>query len=647
MCMPGHGPTTDPDDTGSAAEEAPAETVDPGEGYKNSPYNVGSWVTIKAGHLYKRRRGNEPWRKRWVVLQEGRILWTSDEDTAPKGASTIWYAKVSHSARQPMDSKAFHLAKIFGHKVKKIFKRSPHTPSIAEEPQREEQEVNTAAGASEASDVDIHAAAHAAFGNLTTKDREHYLEIAEVLSSKSAEDVDRFWEEVGKHAVSPEDHAVDRASFDILTASVLPDVDDENALSDLQRHSLALADPTATEWVIEGELWARREIDDMDSAFHLPGATHWKARYARLKGSLSCPFLIVYREGKWPTPVKQVILLHGSMVRASNKRTVRTRFRFTITTADGHSHDFGTNTNEERTLWIAKLEQVGVDVDTHFSLPAMAVVVLDELSARLMDSSSEVSAAHLHDLFKSFDHDSTGTLDALQLAEAITTIIGHEVTEVVMMKLFDVIDAQHDGAVDYAEFVECLEAYSQEGQASAAAVAADIMAPPASTASELPAPPAPVPAADQAVATDATPRAKSEAVGKLLVSHWHANGTPAADETDVEEEGPEILEHVTREKEDDALPEFAFPITIEFNQRDGKEHRRLLLAADGPEVQQEWVKAFQQAVVPQEDGKMNANTAKITSAFYTNEGPKANGGGALFFAGGQFAGEIKPHWEQS
>ena len=76
----------------------------------------------------------------------------------------------------------------------------------------------------------------------------------------------------------------------------MPDVDDGTELSEVQANSLV--DPASTEWLFEAELWLRRESE-------LIGATHWKARYARLKGTLSCPFLIVYREGKWPSPVKQ------------------------------------------------------------------------------------------------------------------------------------------------------------------------------------------------------------------------------------------------------------------------------------------------------------------------------------------------------
>ena len=89
---------------------------------------------------------------------------------------------------------AFHLAKIFGHKVKKIFvnKRpsQPSAPSIAEESTGGEE------AAEATGSVDIHAAAHATLGQLTAHERGHYLEIAEVLSSKSAAEVDAYWEEV-------------------------------------------------------------------------------------------------------------------------------------------------------------------------------------------------------------------------------------------------------------------------------------------------------------------------------------------------------------------------------------------------------------------------------------------------------------------
>ena len=91
------------------------------------------------------------------------------------------------------------------------------------------------------------------------------------------------------------------------------------------------------------------------------------------------------------------MLLHGSTVRASNKKTVRTRFRFSITTAEGHTYDFGSDTNEERTLWIAKLEQAGVNVESHFSLPAMAVVVLDEFSKKLVDE-SDFDSGKMHEV---------------------------------------------------------------------------------------------------------------------------------------------------------------------------------------------------------------------------------------------------------
>ena len=58
---------------------------------------------------------------------------------------------------------------------------------------------------------------------------------------------------------------------------------------------------------MEGNLWLRRDLDDVDgAAFHL---THWKERYVRLKESLACPYLVVYRENKWPTPVKKGLTL--------------------------------------------------------------------------------------------------------------------------------------------------------------------------------------------------------------------------------------------------------------------------------------------------------------------------------------------------
>ena len=53
-----------------------------------------------------------------MILQEGRILWTATPEAVPKGASTIWYAKLSSSPGEPMDSKAFHLARLFGHQVR-------------------------------------------------------------------------------------------------------------------------------------------------------------------------------------------------------------------------------------------------------------------------------------------------------------------------------------------------------------------------------------------------------------------------------------------------------------------------------------------------------------------------------------------------
>lgn len=116
-----------------------------GEGYDNSPYASGNWFvfpfktsfalslpwlvltpaavgrsTLKAGFMFKRRRGGEAWRKRWIILQVGaatavvprfsrssveydrqvgRVLWGTSDEEAPTGASTIWSVDARRKSR--------------------------------------------------------------------------------------------------------------------------------------------------------------------------------------------------------------------------------------------------------------------------------------------------------------------------------------------------------------------------------------------------------------------------------------------------------------------------------------------------------------------------------------------------------------------
>lgn len=65
-----------------------------GEGYAKSKFSNGKWTTLKCGYLYKKRRAGEPWHKRWVILQVGRVIWTKFMEDSPKGASSMWYADI-------------------------------------------------------------------------------------------------------------------------------------------------------------------------------------------------------------------------------------------------------------------------------------------------------------------------------------------------------------------------------------------------------------------------------------------------------------------------------------------------------------------------------------------------------------------------
>lgn len=130
----------------------------------------------------------------------------------------------------------------------------------------------------------------------------------------------------------------------------------------------------------------------------LLGAQHWKQRFVRLKCDVMgkpCPILAIYRDSTWPSEVKGVVLLGAATVSISNKvmdrradrrtneltctyihtpahssldtlltgcvqRTLKTRFRFTLVTADGLSQDYGTDTEKEREFMVEKLKAAGV-----------------------------------------------------------------------------------------------------------------------------------------------------------------------------------------------------------------------------------------------------------------------------------------------
>ena len=73
--------------------------------------------------------------------------------------------------------------------------------SIPEEAPVENQAVQSSVEGAKnfASEEDVQAAAFMNLSKLTAKERENYLEIAEVLSTKSATEVDGFWEAVRNH----------------------------------------------------------------------------------------------------------------------------------------------------------------------------------------------------------------------------------------------------------------------------------------------------------------------------------------------------------------------------------------------------------------------------------------------------------------
>ena len=117
--------------------------------------------------------------------------------------------------------------------------------------------------------VDVNASAHEYVASLTAEEREHHLEMAEVLASKPAGEVDEFWQAVGQD--DPEHLDVARASFDILATGLnLPDVEVPATLA---------TSPLTTEWLIEGGLWARRDQDELS-----PGAKHWKVGWGGVGG---------------------------------------------------------------------------------------------------------------------------------------------------------------------------------------------------------------------------------------------------------------------------------------------------------------------------------------------------------------------------
>eukprot|EP00618_Florenciella_parvula_P035784 CAMPEP_0119478320 /NCGR_PEP_ID=MMETSP1344-20130328/8113_1 /TAXON_ID=236787 /ORGANISM="Florenciella parvula, Strain CCMP2471" /LENGTH=586 /DNA_ID=CAMNT_0007512483 /DNA_START=41 /DNA_END=1797 /DNA_ORIENTATION=+ len=85
-----------------------------------------------------------------------------------------------------------------------------------------------------------------------------------------------------------------------------------------------------------------------------------------------------------------------------------------------------------------------------------ALLVLDELAAQLS------AWVDLHVVFRDFDTNRDGTLDAAEFAEAITKTIGHDVKEATMVQLFDEVDSDHSGSISYKELVAAVEAHSSK-----------------------------------------------------------------------------------------------------------------------------------------------------------------------------------------
>mmetsp|Transcript_19374 Transcript_19374/g.50847 ORF Transcript_19374/g.50847 Transcript_19374/m.50847 type:complete len:594 (-) Transcript_19374:440-2221(-) len=568
-----------------------------GPGYDNSPYCSGNWRTLKAGYLYKRRRGHEAWAKRWVIVQVGRILWTTKDTMPPKGASTIWYAKVTKSEKEKMTSNSFRKVLSFHRSTKQFGKKSMaimsgagstiagagsristalvgtgSSPTIGsrkqsienvlanstsikealdEQDSDEEEEVSGAAGGGE--EVTRQISEDDAF--FVEGDEDEGGPRCSILDPDEAPPMlgELRGDSEGGGAAS--EGSINTTGSGTTGSGSRRDSDDVSEVDEKVERASTI-DPSTVEWKLEEMIWIRREFDGMgmdQATYHLlAGAMHWKKRFGRLdadEGSEDpSPKIVIYRDQKWPTVVKGVIGLKNATVSMSDKKTIRKRFRFTIHQEDGSTTDIATDSEEERLVWIARLKEIGV----HHKAPDML---------------REIRSA------------------------------------------------------------------SVENLAGAGAGEKRVSMPPRS--SDAPSEPE-----EAAVASGGDVNEYGRVNSSVMNADWM-------------NEPDEILEEISDEEEVEDEPEHVFPLTVEFHQRDGKDHRRLLLAADSPFEQEDWLRCLSEAVNPPADPYHSH--VKPTSTFFAgNNQPKPGAAnGALFFAGGGIVNagassghvEIRPHWE--
>lgn len=358
-------------------------------------------------------------------------------------------------------------------------------------------------------------------------------------------------------------------------------------------------DPSAAPCNMAGNIWVRRSLEGMDfTTYHyLAGALHWKRRFARIFPDADAESpdarLIIYREKKWPSMVKESISLVGAKVFLFDKITVRTRFRFTVTLNTGEAIDLASDTEEERLQWIEQLCASGAEATQAPGAPEDELADVTDLGA------------------------AGGTADTSEAAE-----VAHDATAAT--------------TPDAAPAPPPLVSPPRSPPAAS---------PPAAPASP-PAAPAPPPAVPAPPVTGEVPGSELDVTEPVHALHPAVKAWLEKDETN------DIYEDFS-DHEGGEDPEHVFPMVIEFHQRDAKEHRRMLLAAETAHEQQIWMGCFKVAVKPPETMETQRFDTHVPTANYTDSGPAAMNDGAVFFTGGRVVqdsigsktGKIRPHWE--
>ena len=240
------------------------------------------------------------------------------------------------------------------------------------------------------------------------------------------------------------------------------------------------------------------------------------------------------------------------LVSMSDKKTIRKRFRFTIHQEDGSTTDIATDSEEERLVWIARLKEIGV----HHKGEGMG-----RMGRGRVGSEGEVEGGGWR--WRAWSYPTSTQLSSPSSTPPYSPT---------PPKL------HRDSAPD---MLREIRSASVENLAGAGAGEKRVSMPP--RPSDAPSEPE-----EAAVASGGDVNEYGRVNSSVMNADWM-------------NEPDEILEEISDEEEVEDEPEHVFPLTVEFHQRDGKDHRRLLLAADSPFEQEDWLRCLSEAVNPPAD----------------------------------------------